>query len=106
MKFEIELVEEEEICEDGETEFEHKQLEIEAEWDAEDGELVLEGSHFIIGEDGEIEDELDFIVESLYEIDEVGEIVSLTFSKIIDEDNFSEGEELFASEKTFSFKKD
>jgi hypothetical protein len=106
MKFEIELVEEEEICEDGETDVEHKQLEIEAEWDAEEGELELEGSHFVIGDDGEIEDELDFIVESEYSINEVEEIVNITFFKVIDEDNFSEGEELFASEKTFSFKKD
>lgn len=106
MKFEIELAEEEEICEEGELETKNKQLEIEAEWEAEDGELVLEGSHFIIGNDGEIEDELDFIVEAFYELDESEEYVFLSFVKIIDEDNFKEGEELFAAEKVFSFKKD
>jgi hypothetical protein len=106
MKFEIELAEEEEFCEEGEIETDNKQLEIEAEWEAEDGELVLEGSHFIIGDDGEIEDELDFIVEAFYELDEIEDQVILSFVKIIDEDNFVDGEELFAAEKVFSFKKD
>ena len=106
MKFEIELAEEEEFCEEGEIETDNKQLEIEAEWEAEDGELALEGSHFIIGDDGEIEDELDFIVEAFYELDESEDQVILSFVKIIDEDNFKDGEELFAAEKVFSFKKD
>jgi hypothetical protein len=106
MKFEIELAEEEEVCEEGETDTENKQLEIEADYDAEDGEFELEGSHFIIGDDGEIEDELDFVVEGEYSIDEIEETITLTFKKIIDEDNYEEGEELFAAEKSFVFQKD
>lgn len=106
MKFEIELAEEEEVCEDGETETDNKQIEIEAEYEAEDGELVLEGSHFIIGNDGEIEDELDFIIEAEYELNEDEETISITFKKIIDEDNYEEGEELVATPISFTFKKD
>lgn len=106
MKFEIELDETEEICEDGENENENKQLELEAEYEAEDGEVELTGSHFILGDDGEIADELDFIVEADYSLDEVNGIITLTIKKIIDEDNYEEGEELVATEVVFTFVKD
>jgi len=106
MQFEIELKEEEEVCEDGETETENKVIEIEAEYDAEDGELEWEGSHFIIGDDGEIEDELDFLAESTYSINELEETITLMIFKIIDEDNFEDGDELFSGNESFTFKKD
>jgi hypothetical protein len=112
MKFVVELAEEEEVttCEDGdvETETVNKEIEIEAEYDAEDGELEFEGSHFIVGEDGEIEDELDFMIEAAYELDEVNGLITITFFKVIDEDAYAEGEELFFSETglTFTFEKD
>lgn len=107
MKFEIELAEEEEVCEEGELAIENKQLEIEAGYDAEDGELVLEGSRLLINEDdGEIEGELDFIIEATYEIDEVNGSIVLTFVKVIDEDNYKEGEELYAGTHIFTFIKD
>lgn len=107
VKFTVELVEEEEIteCKDGEVETEtvNKVIEIEAEYDAEDGEIELEGSHFILGDDDEIEGELDFIIEAEYTIDEVTGTIDLSFFRVIDEDNFSEGEELFASEDGYKF---
>lgn len=105
-QFGIELNEEEEVCEDGETDTENKTVEIEAEYDADDGELELEGSHEIIGDDGEVEDELDFVIEAEYEIDEDEETLTLTITKIIDEDNFKPGKELFKGKKVFVFKKD
>lgn len=105
MKFVIELKEEEtvSVCEDGETETEtvNKEIEIEAEYEAEDGELTLEGSHFIFGDDGEIEDELDFIVESEYTPEAAD--LSITFKKVVDEDNFATNEELYFSETGASF---
>jgi hypothetical protein len=110
MKIVIELEEEEEITEcvngEEEKETENKVIEIEAEYEAEDGELVLEGSHFIIGDDGETEDELDFIAESSYSIDE--EAATISFLKVVDEDNFRDGEELFKSDNgvAFTFYKD
>jgi hypothetical protein len=112
MKFVIELLEEEEVtvCENGETETEtaNKEIEVEAEYEAEDGELAFEGSHFLIGDDGEIEGELDFIIESEYENDELNETIAFTFFKVIDEDNYEEGEELFlnADGILFTFVKD
>ncbi len=112
MKFVIELAEEEEVttCEDGvsETETVNKEIEIEAEYDAEDGELELEGSHFIMGEDGEIEDELDFTVEAVYEMDEDNDLIMFTFFKVIDEKAYQAGQELFFNETglTFTFEKD
>ncbi len=112
MKFEIELVETETIvtCEDGEeeTEIENKVIEFEAEYEAEDGELVLEGSREIINDAGLVEDELDFIVEGEYEIDEVEDTVIFRFFSVIDEDNYREGEELFQRSEgvIFTFKKD
>lgn len=104
MKWIIELVETEEItaCEDGETETEVKNrvIEIEAEYDAEDGELVFEGSHVLLGEDNEPEDELDFMIQATYAADES---LHITFFSVIDEDNFEEGEELFQSESGYLF---
>jgi hypothetical protein len=110
MKFVVELAEEEEVttCEDGETEveMEHLEIEIEADYDAEDGELAMEGSHFILGDDGEIENELDYQIEAAYVVD--SDKLTITFLKVVDEDSFKEGEELFASEEgnTFIFEKD
>lgn len=107
MKFEIELTEEETVCEEGESETENKQLEIEAEYEAEDGELILEGSRIILNDDdGEIEDELDFRVIAIYEINEEDESITITFQKIIDEDNYEDGDELFATSSVFTFVKD
>jgi hypothetical protein len=107
MKFIVELAEEEEVTEckdgEGETETVNKVIEIEADYDAEDGEVEFEGGHFIVGDDGEIEDELDFIIEAEYEIDEVSGAIEFSFHKVIDEDNFSEGEELFANESGYKF---
>ncbi|MDN4165784.1 hypothetical protein QWY31_09735 [Cytophagales bacterium LB-30] len=109
MKIEIVLLEEEEVteCEDGETEtsIENKIIEIEAEYEVEDGELILEGSHFIIGDDGEIEDELDFILEAEYTLNDDG-TANLKLLKLIDEDNYEEGEELFSEEVEFEIEKD
>lgn len=80
---------------------EEVEFEIEAEYDFEDGEIEFEGSHLIIGDDGEVEDELDFLVEAEYEID--GSDLTLVFFKVMDEDNYAEGEELFASETGAAF---
>lgn len=104
--FEIELNEEESVCEDGETETAYVTIEIEAEYEAEDGELEMEGSHFLLGDDGEIEDELDFIVSANYSIDEIAETITISFQRIIDEDNFEEGDELFVGSTSFTFEKD
>jgi hypothetical protein len=107
MKFEIALAEEETVCEEGESETENKQLEIEAEYDAEDGELILEGSRIILNEDdGEIEDELDFIAIAIYTINEQDQSITITFQKIIDEDSYEEGDELFSANSAFTFVKD
>ena len=110
MKFVVELAEEEEVtsCENGETEteMEHLEIEIEADYDADDGELSLEGSHFITGDDGEVEDELDFQIEATYDV--ATETMTITFLRVIDEDHFEEGDELYAEEDgaTFTFEKD
>jgi hypothetical protein len=72
------------------------EIEIEGEYDFEEGELELEGSHLIVDENGVIEDELDFIVEAEYQLGEG--LVAIKFLKVIDEDNFEDGEELFLSE--------
>lgn len=105
MKFILELAETEEVttCEDGESETEvvYKEIEFEAEYDAEDNELELEGSHELISDEGLIEAELDYKTEATYEID--GENLLLTFYKIIDEDNYQPGEELFYVEEGISF---
>ncbi|MBT1704610.1 hypothetical protein [Chryseosolibacter indicus] len=97
MQMEIELAEEEEVvsCEDGETEIEikNKIIEFEADYEADDGELSLEGSHEIIGEDGEAEDEVDFILRAEYTNSEDGTL-NLTIEHIVDENNFKVGEEL------------
>lgn len=108
--FAIELKETEEVtsCEDGEveTEVENKVIEIEAEYSAEDGEIVFEGSHLILGDDGEPEDELDFLLEGTYSLGE-GSIL-FRFINLVDEDNFDQGEELFFNEEgiVFQFFKD
>jgi len=85
---------------------EEVEIEIEGEYDFEDGEIEFEGSHLIIGDDGEIEDELDFIIEAEYTI--IADELDMTFFKIIDEDNYEEGEELFLSDtgSVFTFEKD
>lgn len=104
MKIEVELNEEElvEECEDGEIESEMENLivEIEAEYDAEDGELEMEESYFT--EDGE---ELDFIIEAEYELGDADD-VTITFTLIIDEDHYEEGDELFSGSKSFTLIKD
>jgi hypothetical protein len=106
MKFEIELTETEEIttCEDGETETEtiNKVIEFEAEYEVEDGELVFEGSREVVNDNGLIEEELDFILEGTYETDSEQGTIQFTFFKLVDEDNFESGEELFLSESGFS----
>jgi len=93
MAIKIELVEEEEDeCEAGE--FEAIEVEIEAEFEAEDGELVLEGSYFVFNEDdGEPEEELDFILEAGYSISVQNETLIIQINSLIDEDNY--GEEAF-----------
>jgi len=105
-QFEIELVETEEVCEEGETETENKTVELEADYEAEDGEIAFEGSHFLVDDEGNITDEVDFIVTATYRLSEDGEELTITFTRIIDEDNFRSGEELFAGTRTFTFEKD
>lgn len=99
MKFVVELAEEEEVttCENGdtETEIENKVIEIEAEYEAEDGELGFEGSH--IPETVEI----DFRIEATYSAD--GSTLTIIFFRIIDEDNQGEGNELFLNDAGISF---
>lgn len=112
MKLVVELSQEEEVttCEDGdvETETVNKEIEIEVGYGAEDGELEFEGSHFIVGEDGEVTNELDFIVQGTYELNDENGQITFTFFKVIDEDSYEEGEELFLSETglSFTFEKD
>lgn len=112
MKFEIELIETEEItsCENGESETEtvNKVIEFEAEYEVEDGEFVFEGSREIINDNGLVEDELDFMLEGTYEVDEESGAIRFTFLKLIDEDSYEAGEELYASETgvSFTFNKD
>lgn len=100
----IELNEEEEVteCENGETEteMEHLVIELEADYDAEDGELELEGSHFT--DEGE---ELDFIIEASYEILNDDE-VRITFTRVINEDQYEEGDELYAGEFSIIVERD
>lgn len=109
LKIEVVLNETEEIveCEDGETEtsIENKVIEIEGEYEVEDGELVIEGSHFIIGDDGEIEDELDFTLEAEYTLNE-NNTAFILFLKLIDEDHYEEGDELFNDEVSIEIEKD
>jgi hypothetical protein len=111
MKFTVELKETAEAvtCEDGEMETEiiNKEIEIEADYDAEDGVIDFEGSHLVVNEDGNIENELDFLVEASYTVND-DESLDLSFFSIVDEENFAEGEELFREENgfTFNFRKD
>jgi len=104
MKFEIELLEEEEVCEDGVTELEALTVEVEFEWDADEdeGEIEFEGER-TFDEDG-ITAEADVVVEAEYTIN--GDQLELTFTKLIDEDNYEEGEELFAGSRSFTLIKD
>lgn len=105
MKFEIELIETEEVttCEDGETEteIENKVIEIESGYDAEDNEIEFEGSHEVVNDDGIVEDELDFIVEGSYEAED--DYLILTFLRVIDENHYESGDELFSNEDGISF---
>ena len=71
------------------------EIEIEGEYDFEDGEIDFEGSHLIVGDNDEIEGELDFAIKAEYETG--ADVLELTFFKVIDEDNYEEGEELFTS---------
>ncbi|HAC24056.1 MAG TPA: hypothetical protein DCE81_03980 [Cytophagales bacterium] len=80
---------------------EEVEIEIEADYDFDDGELELEGSYLVFGDDGEVEDELDFIVEAEFEI--TGSDLTISYFKVIDEDNFDDGEELFFRESGVSF---
>jgi hypothetical protein len=111
VKFEIELVETEEVttCEEGETqtEVENIVLEIEAGYSAEDGEFELEGSYELETDDGVVE-ELDFLIEGTYLLNEAEAAITFTFLLVVDEDNFEEGEELYASPTgtTFVFNRD
>lgn len=106
MKFVVELAETEEVstCEDGENEIEivNKEIEIECDYDAEDGDLELEGSHPVINSAGLVEAELDFIVEGEYSNDSE-EAITFHFFSVVDEDNFAEGEELFKKNEGVSF---
>ncbi|MCI0751406.1 MAG: hypothetical protein L0Y35_06175 [Flammeovirgaceae bacterium] len=87
---------------------EEVEIEIEGDYDFEEGELEVEGSHLIIGDDGEIEDELDYSIEAAYEIDELNSLLTLQLFVILDEDHFKQGDELFFSEAgaLFTFEKD
>ena len=105
VKFEIERLETEPVCEDGETEEEAKTIELEAEYEAEEGEIEAEGSYIVVEDDAEIE-ELDFIFEGEYEISPDGETLTLTITRLINEDDFAEGEELFSGSETFVFQRD
>jgi hypothetical protein len=106
MKFVLELTETEEIttCEDGEseTEIENKVIEIETEYDAEDGEIKFEGTHITLNDEGLTKNELDFIMEAAY-TNNPDETVTYSFFSVIDGDNFSEGEELFRNDDGISF---
>lgn len=108
MKLVIALIEEEEDeCEAGE--FDNVEIEIEADYDAEDGELELEGSYFIMSEDdGEPEDELDFLIEASYEVNLDDETLTIILHTLEDEDNFGE-EAYYRSDNgiyTFTLEKD
>lgn len=111
MKFSLELNATEEVtaCEDGETETEtvNKEIEIEADYSADDGEIEFEGSHLVEDEEGVAEDELDFIIQAAYVLNP-DETITYHFFSLVDEENFSEGEELFRSEDglQFTFEKD
>lgn len=105
-KIEIELTspEIEIVCEEGETEEEEIHLEIEFEWDGEDGGLTLEGTYEI--EDNGAVQEFDFEVNAEYSLE--GDILSIKFFQVIDEDHWESGEEVFKNSAglLFSFIKD
>lgn len=109
MKVIIELAElEEEADPCDPTDFANKEIEIEADFDAEDGEFELKGSYYVINDtDGEPEDELDFILKGIYTIDLQSETMTLIFQSLIDEDNINE--EAYFNEDvayTFTLKRD
>lgn len=82
---------EEEADECDPTDFSNKEIEIEAEYGAEDGGLELEGSYFVFNnEDGEVEAELDFILLATYEIIIAEERLTINLQSLEDEDNFNE----------------
>ncbi len=86
------------------TEFDNKEIEIEAEYDADDGELELEGSFFVFNEDdGEIEDELDFILKAIYSLDQTENTLTITIQSLEDQDNFNE-EAHFSADNAFTLK--
>ncbi|HAP62315.1 MAG TPA: hypothetical protein DCR93_23405 [Cytophagales bacterium] len=105
VKFEIELVEEETTteCEDGEVEedTDNVVIEIEAEYDLDDEDLEIEFEGKWLNEDGE---EFDFIIEAEY-VSGDGTL-QLIFGKIIDSDNFADGEELFDGELNWTLAED
>ncbi len=85
---------------------EEAEIEIEGEYDFDDGEIKIEGSHLVFAKDGQIEGELDFVLEGAYHVS--GGVLTLRVIRIIDEDNYEPGEELLLKENgiTFEFEKD
>ncbi|MBK6265437.1 hypothetical protein JKA74_10350 [Marivirga sp. S37H4] len=98
----IELIEEEaDECDP--TDFSNKEIEIEAEYGAEDGELELEGSYLVFNEgDGEVEAELDFILQATYEVSLSEERLTISLQSLEDEDNFNE-EAYYNRENAYTF---
>jgi len=91
MKFELELTETEDICEDGEIETENVTVEIEAEWDFEDGEFELEG---------ELPNGDDFLATGTYSL-EVDQLI-LEISNIVDDG----GDSLYSGSFVITFDAD
>jgi hypothetical protein len=104
MKLEIELLSEEEVCEEGDTEMEAEVLEVEAEYGAEAGEFELEGSYWVTEDDGTEVEELDFIYDGTYTLD--GDQLTLTFLTGIGEDNFETGDELYSNSISLVLQRD
>lgn len=111
IKFEFEFEElaikielnEEEADECDPTDFSNKEIEIEADFSAEDGELELEGSYLIFNEeDGEVEAELDFILKANYEIIIAEERLIINLQSLEDEDNFND-EAYYNRENAYTF---
>ncbi|GAA5033782.1 hypothetical protein GCM10011506_26510 [Marivirga lumbricoides] len=111
IKFEFEFEEltikielnEEEADECDPTDFSNKEIEIEADFSAEDGELELEGSYFIFNdEDSEVEDKLDFILKAVYEINLEEETLTIKVQSLEDEDNFNDAA-FYNSDNAYTF---
>lgn len=85
---------------------EEVEIEIEGEYDFDDGEIKIEGSHLVFAKDGQIEGELDFLLEGAYDIS--GDVLTMSVIRIIDEDNYKPGKELLLKEHgiAFEFEKD